>query len=149
MDEMFMNELIVKYKVGTCHYIYSNHILNVVWVYDKVFCVAEWTRFEWSRRIQLQFASNRIIIGSLEAEIQPVKCCSTSYAWSMTSRYVIGQLPVTCHFVTIIIWFWLSKHICKTHKLSVTQFPYRRRERRIFVIYSSGCQLCYYPSPVK
>ena len=94
-----MNELIVKYKVGTCHYIYSNHILNVVWVYDKVFCVAEWTRFEWSRRIQLQFASNRIIIGSLEAEIQPVKCCSTSYAWSMTSRYVIGLLPVQWHAI--------------------------------------------------
>ena len=33
MDEMFMNELIVKYKVATCHfiyiyiYIYSNHVM--------------------------------------------------------------------------------------------------------------------------
>ena len=27
MDEMFMNELIVKYKVGTCHYTYSNYVM--------------------------------------------------------------------------------------------------------------------------
>ena len=27
MDEMFMNELIVKYKVATCHYIDSNHVM--------------------------------------------------------------------------------------------------------------------------
>ena len=27
MDEMFVNELIVKYKVDTCHYICSNYVM--------------------------------------------------------------------------------------------------------------------------
>ena len=27
MDEMFMNELIVKYKVATCHFICSNYVM--------------------------------------------------------------------------------------------------------------------------
>ena len=27
MDEMFMNELIVKYKDASCHYIYCNHVM--------------------------------------------------------------------------------------------------------------------------
>ena len=32
MDEMFMNELIVKYKVATCHYIYTNYGIELHWV---------------------------------------------------------------------------------------------------------------------
>ena len=27
-----MNELIVKYKVATCHYIYSNYVMQLYWV---------------------------------------------------------------------------------------------------------------------
>ena len=30
MDEMFMNELIVKYKVATCHFIYTQKPCHVI-----------------------------------------------------------------------------------------------------------------------
>ena len=41
------------------------------------------------------FTTNRIKIGLLEPEIQPVKGARRHYAGSMTSRNVIGLPPVT------------------------------------------------------
>ena len=51
-----------------------------------------------SRRIQLQFATNRIKISPLEPEIQPAKGCATSVRWPMTSlhRPAAGN-NVICH----------------------------------------------------
>ena len=48
-----------------------------------------------SRRIQLQFATDRMKIGSKELETQPAKGARHHYAGVMTSRDVIGLPPVT------------------------------------------------------
>ena len=53
------------------------------------------------RRIQLQFATNRIKKGPLEPEIQPAKFARRHYAGPMTSRDVIGLPPVTISLVIL------------------------------------------------
>ena len=47
-----------------------------------------------SKMIQLQFATNRIKIGPLEPEIQPVKGAQRHYAAPMTSRDITSLPPV-------------------------------------------------------
>ena len=58
-----------------------------------------------SRRIQLQFVTNRIKIGPLEPEIQPAKCARRHYAEPMMSRDVKDLPPVTISLVTIFFCF--------------------------------------------
>ena len=43
----------------------------------------------------------------------------------------------------------MEVHLLDTQGISGAYLPYRRREKRIFVIYSSSRQLYYYRSPVK
>ena len=54
-----------------------------------------------SRRIQLQFSTNRIKIAPLEPEIQHSKVARRHYALSKTSRDVIGLPPVTISLVIL------------------------------------------------
>ena len=89
-----------------------------------------------SKRIQLQFASNRIKIGPLELEIQPAKGARRYYAWPMTSRDVIGLPPVTISLVTLYNCFLTVEDYTRdTQEISGTQLPYRRCERRIFLFF--------------
>ena len=69
-----------------------------------------------SKRFQLQFATNRIKIGPLEPEIQPVKGCPTSLRWAYDVTWRHTPTAGNMSFVTIFISFWLWKYICKTHK---------------------------------
>ena len=91
-----------------------------------------------SRRIQLQFATNRIKIGPLEPEIQPAKGARSHYTRPMTSRDVIGLSQVLISLVTLYNCLLTVEDYTKdTQEISGTQSPYRRCERRIFVICST------------
>ena len=104
---------------------------------DNMFKIG-FTALNESRRIQLQFATKRIKIGPLEPEIQPAKCARRHYAGPMTSRDVIGLPPVTISLSTLYNCFLTVEDYTEhTQEISGTQLPYRRCERRIFVIYSS------------
>ena len=95
-------------------------------------------------RFQLQFSTNRIKIGPLEPEIQPEKCALRHYAGPMTSHDFIGLPPVTISLVTLDYCFFTVEDYTKdTQEISCGQLPHRRRERRMFVIYSSAHQLCF------
>ena len=85
--------------------------------------------------IQLQFATNIIKIGPLEPEIQPAKGARRHYAGPMTSRDVISLPPVTISLVTLENYFLTVEDYTKeTQEISDAQLPYRRCERRMFVI---------------
>ena len=75
--------------------------------------------------------------------------CQSHYAGPMTSRDVIGLPPVTMSLVTLCNCFLTMQDYTKdTQGISGTQLPYRRCERRIFVVVYSTTrdarQLCYY-----
>ena len=90
-----------------------------------------------SRMIQLQFTTNRIEIGPLEPEIQPAKGERRHYAGPMT-RDVISLPPVTISLVIHYNCFLTVEDYTKeTQEISGVQFPYRRCESSMFVIYSS------------
>ena len=95
------------------------------------------------RMIQLQLETIRIKIGRLEPEIQPVKSWATSLGWAYD---VIGQ-PI-CNIIGNIFYnLTVEVHLSDTPDISNAQLPYRRCERRNFVIYSStrdARRLCYY-----
>ena len=91
-----------------------------------------------SKRIQLQFATNRIKIGPLEPEIQPAKGARRHYTRPRTSRDVIGLSQVLISLVTLYNCLLTVEDYTKdTQEISGTQSPYRRCERRIFVICST------------
>ena len=71
--------------------------LNII---DRVFDI-DFVALNESRRIQLQFATNRIKTGLLEPEIQPAKGAQRHYAEPMTSRYAIGLPSETISLVTL------------------------------------------------
>ena len=102
------------------------------------------------RRIQIQFATNRIKIGLLEPEIQPSKCCATSLRNAFD---VMGQPPVAIRCVIIFVLFLtVDVHLQDTQDISEAQLPYRHIERSMFVVYSSARDsrgLCYYPISCK
>ena len=79
--------------------------------------------------------------------MQPAKCAQRHFARPMTSRDVIELPPVTISPLTLYNSFLTLEDYTKdTQEISGTQLPYRRRERRIFVIYSSTRDarwLCY------
>ena len=89
--------------------------------------------------MNLQFATNRIKIGPLEPEIQPAKGELRHYAGTMTSRDVIVLPPVT---ISLYNNFSLTveDYTKDTQEISCGQLPYRRSERKMFVIYSSAHQ---------
>ena len=110
-----------------------------------------------SIRIQLQFATNRIKIGPLKPEIQPAKGWATSLLWAYDvtwcHRPTAGNNII---FHTFYLFLTVEVHLQDTQEISGAQFieltlytnsmaqlPYRRRERRMFVIYSSAHQLCF------
>ena len=68
--------------------------------------------------------------------------CATSLRWAYdvtwSHRPRAGN-SIICHFFFFFL-LW-SKD---TQEISGARLPYRRRERRMFVIYSSARQLCYY-----
>ena len=55
-----------------------------------------------SKKIQLQFAINRIKIGPLEPEIQPAKGARRHYAGPITSSDVICQPPAKLSLVVTL-----------------------------------------------
>ena len=104
--------------------------------------------------IQLQFATNRIKIGPLEQEIQSGKGARRHYAGPMTSSDVISLPPVTISLVTLYNCFLTvlfdKYHTKETQEISGAHLPYRRCERKIFVIYGStvtlgGCVITFSP----
>ena len=71
-----------------------------------------------SRRIQLQFATNRIKIGPLELEIRHAKGARRHYARPMTSCDVIGLPPVTILLVTLYNCFLTVEDYTKESRLT-------------------------------
>ena len=91
-----------------------------------------------SRMIQLLFATNRIKIGPLKQEKQPAKGAQRHYGGPMMSRDVISLPPVTISLATLYNSFLtVGDYTKETQEISGVQLPYRRCERRMFVIYSS------------
>ena len=100
--------------------------LNII---DRVFDI-DFVALNESRRIQLQFATNRIKIGPSEPEIQPAKGVQRHYAEPMTSCDAIGLPSETISLVTLYYYFFTAKDYTKdTQEISGTQLPYRRCER--------------------
>ena len=106
--------------------------------FSKIYFIAE----NESGRIQLQSAKkknqNRLI--------------RTGYTACQRCRrhYVIGLPPVTISlYNNLICILTLGVHLQDAQEISDSHLPYRHRERRFFVIYSSFRQLYYYRSPVK
>ena len=89
--------------------------------------------------MNLQFATNRIKIGPLEPEIQPAKVELRHYAGTMTSRDVIVLPPVTISLYNNCS-LTVEDYTKDTQEISCGQLPYRRSERKMFVIYSSAHQ---------
>ena len=81
------------------------------------------------RRIQLQFATNRIKIGPFKPEIQPGK----------KAYYVKGLPPVTLWFVNFLKFHFDCGNTSEWHTRHFnTLVPYRCCKRKIFIIYSSS-----------
>ena len=59
-----------------------------------------------SRRIHLQFATNRIKIGPLKPEIQPAKGAQRRYVGPVMSRDALRLPPVTISLVTLYNCFF-------------------------------------------
>ena len=81
---------------------------------------------------------------------RPIRTGDTAchYAVPMTSRDVIGLPPVTISLVALCKYYCfltVEDFTKDTHAISCGLLPYRRRERRMFVIYSSAHQLCFIP----
>ena len=100
-----------------------------------------------SRKFWLQFATDRIKIGPLEPEIQPAKGARRHFAGPMTSLDIMGLPPIPISLVT------LYNCLLTVEKISGTQLPYRRCERRIFFInisfYDGSAGVLLPFSPVK
>ena len=108
-----------------------------------------------SRRIQLQFATNRIKTGPFEPEIQTARGARRQYAKPMASRDVIGLPPVTISLATLYNSFMTVEDYTKeTYEISCAQLPYRRCASTMFVIYNSARDSFHggshiTPSPIK
>ena len=110
--------------------------------------------FNKTKRIQLQFATNRIKIGLLEPEIEPAKAVARRhYAGPMKSRDVIGLLSVTISLVTLSVVLCLRMYICKTHKKFQVLSYHTDVVRGGYLSYIAPSvtvrPLCIIPSPVK
>ena len=129
------------HNVGIC-------IIKCGTVWSKIFI--DFITLNVSRRIQQKIATNRIKFGTLEPEILPAKGCTTSLRWA----YDVTMMAQACQWlqyhVTIFIHVTISfvlaveVHLYDTQGISGAQLPYRRRERRMFVLYISARQLSYY-----
>ena len=107
------------------------------------------------RRIQLQFATNRIKISLLEPEIQPAKGCTTSLLWAYDvtccHKPAAGN-NITCNTLQLLFdCRSTSVRHTRNFRCSVTSGRNFRClwEEVMFVIYSSTRKLCYYPHSCK
>ena len=133
--------------VGRIWHYYCTIKRTVLVNIDKMFKIY-FIALNVSRMIQLQFATNRIKIHSLEPDVQPSKYVRRLFAGPMASREVMSLPPVRISLVTLYNCFLTVEDYTKeTQEISGTKLPYRHCESMMFVLHSStrdAGRLCNY-----